>query len=211
MGHGKRSTELDLRSQDGQATLRSLVRKADVFLQSYRPGALASRGFSVQEVIRQRPGIIYAALSAYSHAGPWQDRRGFDTLVQSVSGIAAEEGGESPRHLPAQALDYVSGYLLAFGVMTALGRRAREGGSYLVRVSLAQTAAWLDRLGRVDIATAGQQSRDTALDDIDDLLVETESPFGMLRHLRPVLGMSETPPRWQRPSVPLGTSPAAWP
>jgi crotonobetainyl-CoA:carnitine CoA-transferase CaiB-like acyl-CoA transferase len=211
MGHGKLSAEVDLRSTDGHAALESLVNQTDVFLQSYRPGALAGRGFSLQTLMRQRPGIIYATLSAYGHVGPWQGRRGFDTLVQSVSGIAEEEGGESPRHLPAQALDYVSGYLLAFGIMSAVARRAREGGSYLVRVSLAQTAAWLDRLGRVESIPSDKQALDKALEDADDLLVVAETAFGTLQYLGPVVRMSETPPRWERPSVPLGTSPAAWP
>jgi crotonobetainyl-CoA:carnitine CoA-transferase CaiB-like acyl-CoA transferase len=210
MGLGKLSAEIDLRSEDGRVRLESLVTEADIFLQSYRPGALGARGFSLPELLRLRPGIIYATLSAYGHTGPWRDRRGFDTLVQSVSGIAQEEGGGSPRHLPAQALDYLSGYLLAFGIMTALKRRATEGGGYLVRVSLAQTAAWLDRLGRLD-RSALAPSPNEALDDVDDLLIETDSPFGTLRHLGPVLLMSETPPRWERSSVPLGSSPAAWP
>jgi crotonobetainyl-CoA:carnitine CoA-transferase CaiB-like acyl-CoA transferase len=108
--------------------------------------------------------------------------------------------------MPAQALDYVSGYLLAFGIMRALARRATEGGSYLVRVSLAQTGAWIQGLGRVVLTP------DAGSDDgVGDLLMETQTPFGRLTHLRPVVKMSETSPRWQRPSVPLGSSPAEWP
>ena len=207
MGHGKLSTSLDLRSDDERGRLLGLIDEADVFLQSYRPGSLDGRGLSPEALVGRRPGLIYATLSAYGHVGPWRERRGFDSIVQSMSGIVQEESGDGPpRHMPAQALDYVSGYLLAFGIMQALARRAEEGGSYLVRVSLAQTGAWIQSLGRV--AFSGDEGAD---EDVSGLLVETESPIGVLRHLGPAERMSETAARWERPSVPLGSSAAEWP
>lgn len=208
-GRGKLSAALDLRRSDDTARLRDLVRDADVFLQAYRPGALDGRGFSPEEVARLRPGIVHVTLSAYGHAGPWRPRRGFDSLVQSASGIAHEGGVaagiEGPRHLPSQALDHATGYLCAFGAMTALARRAREGGSWLVRLSLAQTARWFEALGR----TAG--GPDLTLRDVADLLQESDTPFGRARHVAPAARLSETPPHWARPAVPLGTHPPAWP
>jgi crotonobetainyl-CoA:carnitine CoA-transferase CaiB-like acyl-CoA transferase len=208
-GHGKLSAQLDLRDQAQHARLLNLARQADVFLQAYRPGTLAARGFSPQALAEARPGIIYVTLSAYGHEGPWAGRRGFDSLVQSVSGIVDENsaGAEPPRHLPAQALDYCSGYLLAFGAVVALLRRAREGGSYLVRASLAQTGQWLHQLGRVD-ADRAATVRPGA---VDDLMVEQDSPFGRLRYLRPAARLSQTPGRWERPAVPLGFHAPAWP
>ncbi|HEU0075694.1 MAG TPA: CoA transferase [Dehalococcoidia bacterium] len=207
MGHGKLSASLDLRNDDERWRLLGLTDEADVFLQSYRPGSLAGRGLSPEVLAARRPGLIYATLSAYGHVGPWRERRGFDSIVQSMSGIVQEESGDGPpRHMPAQALDYVSGYLLAFGIMRALARRVEEGGSYLVRVSLAQTGAWIQGLGRTEFT--GTEGADV---DLSDLLVETETPFGVLQHLGPVVRMSETPPRWERPSVPLGFSAPEWP
>ncbi|HEY7268725.1 MAG TPA: CoA transferase, partial [Dehalococcoidia bacterium] len=209
-GHGKLATAIDLRSADGVETLRTLARQADVFCQAYRPGALAARGFGPEDLARLRPGIIYATLSAYSHDGPWRERRGFDSLVQTVSGIVDEEsGGGAPHHLPAQALDYVSGYLLAYATMVALRRRATEGGSYLVRVSLAQAAEWIQDLGRAaaDAATPPEMG----IDDISDLMVEDDSPFGRLSHVGPVVKLRETPARWERPAVPLGHNEPVWP
>lgn len=207
MGHGKLSTSLDLRNDDDRDRLLRLVDDADVFLQSYRPRSLAARGLSADTLTGRRPGLVYATLSAYGHTGPWRERRGYDSIVQSMTGIVDEESsGGPPRHLPAQALDYVSGYLLAFGIMRALARRAEEGGSYLVRVSLAQTGAWIQELGRATFRGSG-----AADEDVTDLLVETRSPLGVLRHLRPVERLSETPARWERPSVPLGFHPAEWP
>ena len=140
----------------------------------------------------------------------WRERRGFDSLVQSVSGIAHEggvaAGTDGPRHLPAQALDHATGYLAAFGAMVALARRAREGGSYLVRVSLAQTGRWLDRLGRV----AGHGVPDPRVEDVEAFLQTTATPFGVLRHVSPAAILSETPASWARPSVPLGTHAPEW-
>jgi crotonobetainyl-CoA:carnitine CoA-transferase CaiB-like acyl-CoA transferase len=211
-GHGKLSAHLDLGLEADAKELRGLVRSADVFSQSYRPETLASRGFSPEALAALRPGIVYVTLSAYGHRGPWRLRRGFDSLVQSVSGIVHEETtGDKPQHLPAQALDYVSGYLMAFGAMMALARRAREGGSYLVRVSLAQTGQWIHRLGRLDAGIDGRRCPDLRIEDIQDLLIESATPFGRLRHVAPAVQLSETPPYWARPTVPLGFHEPVWP
>ena len=210
-GLGKRAAHLDLRRAADADQLRALVRGADVFSQSYRPQALARHGFSPEEVARLRPGIVCVTLSAFGHTGPWRERRGFETIVQSVSGMAHEQGLflglDRPHHLPAQVVDHGTGYLAAFGALVALARRAREGGSYLVRVSLAQTARWVDSLGRAP----GRGVPDLALEDMQDLVAEMDSPFGRLRHVVPAATLSETPAFWSRPAVPLGTHPAAWP
>jgi crotonobetainyl-CoA:carnitine CoA-transferase CaiB-like acyl-CoA transferase len=210
-GFGKLSTSLDLREAGDAEQARALLRDADVFCQSYRPGALARLGLGPEDAARLRPGIVYVTLSAFSHAGPWRARRGFETIIQSVSGMAQEQGmavgAGGPQHLPAQVVDHGTGYLAALGAQMALARRAREGGSYLVRVSLAQTGRWVDGLGRVD----GRHIRDLALEDVQDLVADMDSPFGPLRHVVPAARFSETPAFWSRPSVPLGTHAPAWP
>lgn len=210
-GRGKRSTQLDLRESAGRDALRELVRGADVFLQAYRPGALAAHGFSPEALSALRPGLVNVTLSAYSHTGPWAERRGFDSLVQSATGIAWEEGAAAglpgPGKLPCQALDHATGYLAAFGAMIALQRRAREGGSWLVRVSLAQTGRWLDSLGRVADATATQDLRP---EEIRPWLHTMASPFGQVHAVAPVEQMAETPARFDLPPVPLGTHAPAW-
>lgn len=210
-GYGKRSAHLDLRLETDIAKLHHLIEESDIFLQSYRPGTLAARGLSPEALSQRRPGLIYVTLSAYGHQEPWRARRGYDSLVQSVSGIVAEESaGQPPKHLPAQALDYVSGYLLAFGAMVALARRAREGGSYLVRVSLCQTSHWLHQLGRINGHWRDQNLPDLSFEGIQDLLTTTESPFGTLRHLSPIVQLSETPAQWSAPTVPLGWHEPIW-
>jgi hypothetical protein len=104
-------------------------------------------------------------------------------------------------------VDHGTGYLAAFGAQIALARRAREGGSYLVRVSLAQTGRWVDGLGRVD----GRATPDLTLEAVQDLLADMDSPYGRLRHVLPAARFSETPALWSRPTVPLGTHAPAWP
>jgi crotonobetainyl-CoA:carnitine CoA-transferase CaiB-like acyl-CoA transferase len=210
-GRGKLSTSLDLREPSARETLTALVSDADIFVQGYRPGAIAAYGFGPQEVAKLRPGIVYVSLCAYGHEGPWAKRRGFDSLVQTASGLNDAEatafGSSQPKALPAQELDHATGYLLAFTAMSALARRARQGGSWHVRSSLAQTGYWLRQLGRID----GMKCRDPRSADVRDLLEETPSGFGQLTAVRHAATMSETPPRWTRPSVPLGTHPPAWP
>lgn len=211
-GRGKRAAHVDLRTPDGKETLQRLVRAADVFVQGYRPRAIAGHGFDPTALAALRPGIVCVTLSAYGEAGPWADRRGFDSLVQTASGInhaeAEAAGTTEPKPLPCQALDHASGYLLALGAMIALLRRAREGGSWHVRVSLAQTGRWITQLGRLD---AGLAAPDPRLEDIRDLLEESDSGFGRLTAVRHAGRLSETPPRWDRPAVPLGTHPPVWP
>jgi len=211
-GLGKRSAFLDLREAKDRARLAALVRdgRADIFVQGYRPGSLARRGFGAEELAALRPGIVLVELSAWGRAGPWAARRGFDTLVQTASGMAMIEGAGKPRLMPVSAIDYVSGYLMALGGMAALLRRAREGGSWRVRVSLARTGQWIVECGLLDETAITGLPRDLPEAEIARLSQETPSPFGLIRHLVPAARMSETPAGWERPPVPLGHDPAEW-
>lgn len=212
MGRGKLSTQLDLRGPDGRAALEALVRSTDVFLQGYRPGSLAARGFAPADTARLRPGIVHVSLSAYGQAGPWGNRRGFDSLVQTASGLNVAEaeafGQATPRPLPAQALDHATGYLLALGTMAALHRRATVGGSWHVQASLARTGLFLRSLGRVP---DGPACPDPGAGTEADLLEESDSGWGRMEAVRHAALLDETPARWARPSVPLGTHPVRWP
>jgi len=207
-GFGKRAASLDLRQREDLDALKSLIAEADVFLQAYRPGALHAFGLSPQEVATLRPGIVYVTLSAWGHQGPWSQRRGYDSLVQSATGIAWECGRDGrPGRLPAQAQDHASGYLAAFGALAALMRRATQGGSHLVRVSLAQTGHWLRSLGRIEETGLEEPSNE----DIADLLEITRTPFGFIEHVRPdVVSMSETPMRWSTPPARPGSHGPRW-
>lgn len=217
-GHGKLSAHLDLRQPKDLEILRGLVREADVFSQGYRPGTLGNRGLSPEELCRLRPGLVYVSLCAFGHQGPWASRRGFDTVVQTVSGITTRQaelfpGAEAgqPQFYPVSAIDYLTGYLMAFGAITALARRAREGGSWLVRISLAQTGHWLTGRGEVPQAALRDVPAEFGADELARWTIDSDTPVGRLSHLKPVVQLSETPPYWARPSVPLGYNEPAWP
>jgi crotonobetainyl-CoA:carnitine CoA-transferase CaiB-like acyl-CoA transferase len=211
-GRGKRSAHIDLRRAEGREALSALARDADVFIQGYRPGAVAGFGFDPTALAAQRPGIVVGSVSAYGHTGPWATRRGFDSLVQTACGFNLAEAvaagqPDAPRALPAQALDHATGYLLALGVQLALRRRSTEGGSWHVRVALSRTARWLRSLGRVP---QGFAAADPRFGDVTDLLDTVDSGFGRLTGVRHAARLSLTPPRWVLPAVPLGTHEARW-
>src|SRR5207237_8566315 len=154
--------------------------------QGYRPTSLAALRFSPEDAARISPGIVYVSLSAYGHAGPWAGRRGFDSLVQTSTGFNHAEGQaagvDGPKELPAQMLDHATGYFMAFGAMMAKARQAREGGSWHVQVSLAQTGRWLWDLGR---AACGLNTRDLTGAAATPFIAEVGSGFDALRAVRP--------------------------
>jgi crotonobetainyl-CoA:carnitine CoA-transferase CaiB-like acyl-CoA transferase len=155
---GKRCARLDIRASGDR--FAELVAAADVLVCGLRPGALARLGWPPERLEAVNPGLVVAELSAYGDTGPWGGRRGFDSLVQMVSGIAHEgmerAGNDRPVPLPAQALDHASGWLLAAGVLHALTLRGQDGRGRRVGVVLARTAEWLDGLGRQDEPPPGE-------------------------------------------------------
>jgi crotonobetainyl-CoA:carnitine CoA-transferase CaiB-like acyl-CoA transferase len=211
-GRGKLSAFLDLKRDEGRKKLKDLLAQADIFSQGYRPRSLAGLGFSPEEAAQINPGIVYVSLSAYGHMGPWAERRGFDSLVQTATGFNHAEGQaagtDGPKELPAQILDHATGYLMAFGAMMAKARQSREGGSWHVRVSLAQTGRWIWNLGRIP---DGLKTEDLKGEAIKPFAVEAQSGFGRLRAMRHAAELSKTPAFWARPSMPLGSHPPEWP
>lgn len=198
-GFGKRTCHLDLRADEHRATLREVLADADVMVQSFRPDSLSAKGFGPTDL---PPGTILVSLCAYGHSGPWRARRGFDSLVQLATGIAVESGDRLVS-LPAQALDHGTGWLAAEGVITALRRRAVEGGTWHVRLSLARTALWLDELGRIESAEEPGFA--------DPYLSEMDSDFGVVRHVRVPGTLPGSPPGYAHgPRTPGGDAPAWW-
>jgi crotonobetainyl-CoA:carnitine CoA-transferase CaiB-like acyl-CoA transferase len=202
-GAGKRLAYLDLATPADSEALRRLVRGAHIFVDSYRPGALSKLGFSPAALAHIAPGITTVAVSAYGSEGPWAGRRGWEELAQAASGIAVEQGAfmaarrksrreTLPELIPAAILDYTTGYLAAAGAMAALLRRIREGGSWLVQVSLASTAMWLQSLGKIDAASVPQSWEPR--DGLDPYLVSCDTRAGRLELLGPVVRMLKTPP-----------------
>ncbi|WP_369395076.1 CoA transferase [Streptomyces sp. CG1] len=202
-GFGKRSATLDLSADPG--TFEELLASADVVVTGYRPGALDRFGLSPKALFARRPGLVVAQVSAWGAYGPWGARRGFDSLVQVATGIAATEGSaEQPGALPAQALDHGTGYLLAAAVLRALTEQSYDGGGRFVRLALARTARWLTD-GIRTAAAAG-----APYEGPEAWLAETDGPLGRLRHARPPVAFAGGPTGYARPPVPWGSDSARW-
>jgi crotonobetainyl-CoA:carnitine CoA-transferase CaiB-like acyl-CoA transferase len=206
---GKLSVQLDLRAASDHQAMRQLVAGSNVFIQGYRPGGLSDLGFGAQQLAQLRPGIVAVSLSAYGQSGPWANRRGFDSLVQTATGFNHAEaqafGSDKPKAMPVQILDFATGFFIAYAVSAALQRQQREGGSWHVTLSLAQTANWLRSLGRV----AGGPA--CAMPDFAAMVQSSTSGWGELRALRHSAGFSHTPAGWTRPSMPPGSHLPLWP
>jgi crotonobetainyl-CoA:carnitine CoA-transferase CaiB-like acyl-CoA transferase len=208
---GKYDAYLDLRDEQDMATMRQLAASADVFASTYRPAV--NRRFGLlpdQLAAASQRGIVYMSANAYGHSGPWRDRPGFDQLAQVASGFAMAEGqGGPPKFSPVFYLaDLITGYFAAAGMMAALLRRAAEGGSYQVKLSLTRSAMWVQELGLLDVAAQGE------IPETDIYPAETVSistAYGAVTSLAPPLMFSNlTLPAIDR-LVPYGADPASWP
>ncbi|TQF04485.1 carnitine dehydratase [Kitasatospora acidiphila] len=198
-GFGKRSTRLDLAEPADLDVLRELAATADVVVAGYRPGALDRFGLAPEAL----PGTIVVQLNAWGWHGPWAGRRGFDSLVQAGCGIAELTGdGTQPGVLPAQALDHGTGYLIAAGVLRGLTERQRTGQAARLRYCLAGTAQWL-------LTTPAEPTAQAPFDPTP-YLVETPSPYGLLRHARSPLGYQGVPGGWQHGPSRWGSDEPIW-
>ena len=203
-GQGKRSTLLDLASRSGRAVFHDLLADADVLVTGYRPGALDALGLDPDALARRHPGLVIGSVSAWGATGPWARRRGFDSVVQAASGIAAIESddGVTPGALPAQALDHSAGHLLAAGLMTALLEQRTDGGTRFVSIALARVAQSL-------LDSPRTEEKSTARIPAPALQV---GPSGTTRltTAQPVLTYGGAPPDYPELTRPWGESPASW-
>jgi crotonobetainyl-CoA:carnitine CoA-transferase CaiB-like acyl-CoA transferase len=138
-GQGKRSALIDGTGPAGLATLNALLADADVLITGYRPGAIEGLGLTLP------PGVVHASVNAWGDVPGWRGRRGFDSLVQAVTGISILETKSSgvPGALPVQALDHSAGYRLAAAVVRALTSQMRDPAGWRISASLAGVAAEL--------------------------------------------------------------------
>ena len=218
VSHGKRSCFLDYTVPEDSQKLHELVKDADIFLEGYRPGSMEKHGFGPEDLLKDKKGLIYVSVDCFGPGGVYSDRAGWDQVAQAVTGIAItgiaitegelEKAGQ-PKLTPVYACDFLTGFMGAFGAMVALRRRALEGGSYVVRVSLCQSAMLLQREGLV----TGFENAPGKLgpQTFESLAVcDDGTIYGDLKTLGPVIRMSETNPRWNGTTPALGSSEAAW-
>ena len=228
MDFGKRSATLDLAAPGDRAAFEELLASADVVVTGYRPGALDRFGLSAPALAERRPGLVVAQLSAWGAYGPWGGRRGFDSLVQVATGIAVTEGTADgrPGVLPAQALDHGTGYLLAAAVLRSLTDQTERGGSRVVRLALARTAAWLtsggtpgDRMpeggtpgdGAAGNGAPGAVSTGAPYEDASPWLAEADSgAAGRLRYAMSPVRFAGSPAAWERAPGTWGADAARW-
>jgi crotonobetainyl-CoA:carnitine CoA-transferase CaiB-like acyl-CoA transferase len=207
---GSRNTYIDLDRPDGQKRAAALLATADVVVNNHRMGSLERRGLDPQTLAERYPGLVYVSITCYGSRGPWASRGGFDMNGSAVSGLMTVEGSESEPKLPITSLinDYITGYMGALGAVAALVKRATEGGSWHVTVSLTRTAMWCGSLGLVnpDLAGANKEHRLR-----EPLSYNARSPLGDVHMLAPPTLFSRTPPRWPDPLlVPRGSSRPVW-
>lgn len=228
---GFRSALLDLSRPEGSAQARQLAKQADVVVDNYRGRKLADFGLSPEQLAELRPGIIAVSVRCYGWDGPWFDRGGFDMLGSAASGLAMLEGANGKPSMPPTGLinDYVTGYMGAAGATAALIRRAKEGGSYHVTVSLTRNAMWYQTLGIVppkertfaenpfrhlepmspEEALALQAGVKQRL--LEPNVIVRDTPLGQVRRLAPAVTYSLTPAGWDDPIlVPMGSSTPNW-
>ncbi len=204
-GFGKQNTFTDLRTSIGRSQFESLVSSANVLIDAFRPGALEAFGYSVERLAQLRPGLVIIQICAFDWVGPWANRRGFDSIVQTTTGIAAagshfaqDPKDAKPRHLPVQVLDYATGFFGAHAAARLLARQHSVGGSWLCRLSLLRTRNWLLRLGDPVPFTPRRPEVETRY------LHTVDSDFGSVTAVKPMTG------RWARPPSKLGSAAPQW-
>ncbi|KAF4337912.1 Formyl-coenzyme A transferase [Fusarium beomiforme] len=215
-GRGKKTVQLDIKKPEDLDQLLNLLRDCDVFVQGYRPGSLASYGLSQDELRKINPNIIVANMSAFGPDGPWSGRRGFDSLVQTCSGMNVSEAihageGEAARPMPCQGLDHSGGFLLAVGVMAAVYHRALKGGSWRVDVSLAGMMKYLRSLGQYP-GRSGFEAKDFEKpEDVPEQYFETqETGFGTMKSIRHSATIEGLEVGWDVMPKPLGSDKPVW-
>lgn len=205
---GKRCARLDLHEKADRALFERLLRDADIVLHGYRADALERLGYGVAERQQLAPGLIDVGLNAYGWSGPWQNRRGFDSLVQMSSGIAEAgmhwKNTDKPAPLPVQALDHATGYLMAASAIMLLAERLNSGRGGSARLSLARTAKLLIEAG------AGTDEPLRAEDENDQGMWVEPTPWGPAHRLHVPLRITGTSLQWAIAAGELGSHRAQW-
>jgi crotonobetainyl-CoA:carnitine CoA-transferase CaiB-like acyl-CoA transferase len=208
---GKYDAFLDLRFERDMATMRQLASTADVFASTYRPTVNDRFGLLPKPLAAaSERGIVYMSANAYGHSGPWKDRPGFDQNAQVASGFAMGEGQDgAPKFSPVFYLaDLITGHFAAAGMMAALYRRAVEGGSYQVKLSLARSAMWVQELGLLDV---GEQGELPEVDSYPARTISIDTTYGAVTFLAPPLTFTDLILPSAERLVPYGADGASWP
>ena len=158
--HGKKSFVLNMRKPEAREIVRRLVPRFDVVAENYRPGVMDNWGLGYKDLKALRPDIILASGSAWGQEGPWARRPGFDHVAQAFSGVMYEQGGgldNEPHALIGGFADSIGGFLLAFGIASALYVRGATGQGQHVDASLIGGLSMLQARELIRYLRTGQQ------------------------------------------------------
>jgi crotonobetainyl-CoA:carnitine CoA-transferase CaiB-like acyl-CoA transferase len=212
---GQRQAYLDARKPENRKLVYKLVEEGDVFVENLRPGVADGEGYSPGALAERKPGVIYVSVKLNTHEGPWTNWPGYDFSAGGIAGLYTAEGTPD-RPLPPQQVnvvcDIMTGYLGAIGAKAALLRRAREGGSYVVRVTLTQVVQYMSSLGfndkRVveDYENLGEEHQ-----IMKPELVTGMTAFGEYTRPASQVEMTKTPQFWDDPMLYMqGASQPVW-
>src|SRR5690606_34499320 len=189
----------------GAEVLRTLVRGADVLVENFRPSRLERVDLTPDSLHRENPGLVHCSVTAYGQDGSSADAPGFDPVFQSLSGMAAAQGGDGEPVISAMpAHDTCTGVLGALGVLAALYARGEDGPGAHVAVSLAATSTYLQSGEFTDYAggpvplEGGTDFRAPApahrcLQCADGWIAVAATDTGRVAALHQALGLSGTP------------------
>ncbi len=135
----KQSILLDLKSPEGKRICLDLARKADVFVENFRPGVADRLGIGYETLRELNSRLIYCSISAFGKSGPYASKPGFDTLGQAMSGLLGLLADpEEPKIMGIALSDYVTGFSAAYGILSGLMARQASGRGLKVETSLLQ-------------------------------------------------------------------------
>lgn len=208
---GKRAAYCDFNEEADMRRFFELLQDADIFTCSYLN--LDQKGISPLRLATAKPGIIAHELRCFDFEGEWANFRGFDMMAVTVSGYVDNEGAVDAPLMPLQVIfaDYLAAYAGAAGVAAALIRRAQEGGSYRVKVSLTRMCMWAYELGLLDRSALNGTLPFADIAKQKNLpLAKINGPFGEITYLPSLIDMPDIKPGYLRSTQPLGSSLLEW-
>jgi crotonobetainyl-CoA:carnitine CoA-transferase CaiB-like acyl-CoA transferase len=155
----KRSLAIDLKKREGPRIVLRMTHRADVILESFRPGVMDKLGIGYAAVSSAVPRIVFCSVSAYGEGGPWRDKPGVDGIVQAVSGLMSNIGTENapPAKVQVPAVDMTTGFLATTAVLAALRERERTGRGHHLDVNMYNCALMLQQSGVASYLSAGEK------------------------------------------------------
>ena len=159
VNRNKRGVSIDLRTADGQAAALQMVRRADIVLESFRPGVMERLGLGYETLRELNPRLIYCSISAYGQQGPMRDRPGVDGVIQAATGFmsALGQAGGEPCKVPVPIADMSAGYLATISVLAALQQRERHGTGQHLDISLFNATLMLQQVGLSFYLATGEE------------------------------------------------------